>query len=54
MLQTRNREQGTTTVLVTHNAAIAEMAHRVLRMRSGTVVDDQRNERPVDAAEVTW
>jgi putative ABC transport system ATP-binding protein len=54
VLQERNREQGTTTVLVTHNAAIADMADRVVRLRSGAVVDDQRNEQPVDASEVTW
>src|SRR5574337_660350 len=39
-----NRELGTTTAVITHNAAIAAMADRVIRLRSGQVVEVQRNE----------
>jgi putative ABC transport system ATP-binding protein len=35
-----NREMGTTTALITHNAAIAGMADRVLRMSSGEIMRD--------------
>ena len=32
-----NREVGTTTAIITHNAAIADLADRVLHMRSGAI-----------------
>lgn len=54
VLQRRNREQHTTTVIVTHNSAIGDMADRVVRMRSGSIVGDRANDDPVAAAEVTW
>ncbi len=38
-----NRELGTTTAVITHNASIAGMADRVIRMRSGRIVDIARN-----------
>ena len=41
-------------IVVTHNSAIAEVADRVIRLRSGEVVEDRRNERPLPAAEVEW
>ena len=49
-----NRETGTLTVLVTHNAAIAAMADRVLRMSSGEIVSDERHEARVSPAEIEW
>ena len=41
-------------LLVTHNAAIGDMADRVLRLRSGQIVDDVRNADPVAAEALTW
>jgi putative ABC transport system ATP-binding protein len=43
-----------TVLLVTHNSAIAGMADRVLRMRSGELASDERVERPVDPDELEW
>ena len=43
-----------TVLLVTHNAAIARIADRVLRMRSGGLVSDERVERPLDPEELQW
>ena len=41
-----NAELGTTTVVITHNAAIASMAHRVIRLADGRVVAvEQRTEK---------
>ncbi|GAB4255630.1 MAG: ABC transporter ATP-binding protein [Thermoleophilia bacterium] len=54
LLQRLNRQNGRTTIMVTHNAAISRMADRVLRMRSGEIVSDERNEHPVSASEVSW
>ncbi|MEU7141389.1 ABC transporter ATP-binding protein [Nocardia sp. NPDC046473] len=41
-------------VLVTHNQAIAAIADRVLRMRSGDIVDDVQHSTPLAASEVSW
>jgi putative ABC transport system ATP-binding protein len=49
-----NRELGTTVVLITHNLAIAAMADRLLRMRSGEVVQEHRPERPQTPEEIAW
>jgi putative ABC transport system ATP-binding protein len=54
LLRQVNRERGQTVLLVTHNAAIGEMADRVLRMRSGEIVEDRHNPDPVEATELTW
>jgi putative ABC transport system ATP-binding protein len=43
-----------TVLLVTHNSAIARMADRVLRMRSGGLVSDERVERPIDPEKLQW
>ena len=49
-----NRELGTTTALITHNAPIAAMAHRVLRMTSGRITQETRNATRVRPEELTW
>ena len=54
VLERANRELGTTTAVITHNASIAGMADRVIRMRSGRIVDVQRNERRQLPAELAW
>ena len=48
------RQADRAVVIVTHNSAIAGAADRVVRMRSGEVVDDRRNPEPVPAADVIW
>ncbi|MDJ0955046.1 MAG: ABC transporter ATP-binding protein [Acidimicrobiia bacterium] len=54
LLQDISHEQDQTVLLVTHNAAIGGMADRVLKLRSGEIVDDLRNQSPVDAGALTW
>ena len=54
LLQRLNREEGRTLLLVTHNEAIAKIATRVLRMRSGLISEDERNARPASADQVSW
>jgi len=49
-----NRELGTITVLITHNAAIAAMADRVIRIGSGRIVGIERNERRAVPSEISW
>jgi putative ABC transport system ATP-binding protein len=49
-----NRELGTTTVVITHNAPIADMADRVMRMADGRIVDIRLNPHKVAAATLRW
>ena len=49
-----NRELGTMTVLITHNAVIAEMADRVIRLSSGRIADQYRNAQPVSPDALSW
>lgn len=53
-LQQVNAQTGTTLVVITHNAAIGDMAHRVIHMRDGQVQHITVNEHPVSADEVSW
>jgi putative ABC transport system ATP-binding protein len=53
LLQESNRA-GRTVMMVTHNASIAEMADRVVRMHDGRIASVERNRRPVAATEVAW
>jgi putative ABC transport system ATP-binding protein len=54
VLAQANRELGTTTAVITHNAAIAGMADRVIRMRSGRIVESLCNERRLAPGELSW
>jgi len=47
-------ELGTTTVLITHNAVIADMTDRVLVMGDGHIVEERRNSSKCRAAELHW
>jgi putative ABC transport system ATP-binding protein len=49
-----NREFGTATAVITHNAGIAGMADRVIMMRSGEITRIQRNETKLSPAELEW
>ena len=49
-----NRELGTTAVVITHNAAIAGMADRVIHLGNGRVTRIDRNERKLTPAELSW
>ena len=49
-----NRELGTTTVVITHNAVIAAMADRVIHFNDGLVSRIERNTRRKPARELQW
>ena len=49
-----NRELGTTTALITHNAAIKDMAHRVLLFGDGRITGTQVNDVRKLPSEVSW
>jgi putative ABC transport system ATP-binding protein len=49
-----NRELGTTTAVITHNAVIAAMAARVISLSAGRIAEVRHNETAVAAAELVW
>jgi putative ABC transport system ATP-binding protein len=49
-----NRAVGATTLVITHNAAIRDIADRVIRFADGRIVEESVNETKKAAAEVSW
>ena len=49
-----NRSENATILLVTHNVAISRMADRVIRMRSGEIVEDRAVENPIHPEDLEW
>jgi putative ABC transport system ATP-binding protein len=49
-----NSELGTTTAVITHNAAIAQMANRVVRFADGRVQSIERNTHQLSPSELAW
>jgi putative ABC transport system ATP-binding protein len=46
--------QGRSVVLVTHNSPVAQVADRILRLRDGKIFAEERNDHPVDPADIVW
>ena len=53
-LERVHRELGTTLAVITHNAAIGNMADRVLSLADGRIVKERRNDARVGAEEIEW
>ena len=54
LLQDMSRVRGATTVIVTHNSAIAPIADRVIHMHDGRVTAVELNEQPQAIADIEW
>ena len=54
LMEQVNRDYACTIIIVTHNDAIKHMAHRILRLRDGQIIEDVRNERILPARELEW
>jgi len=54
VMRTLNRETGQTFVLVTHNAVIAQMADRVVRVGNGEVHSVEKNASPLEPRQLSW
>jgi len=54
LLSKINKEMKKTVIVITHNADIALMADRVIRMNSGKIVENKVNEHPISASEIKW
>lgn len=53
-LEDVNTQFETTTLMITHNANIRKMAHRVIWFQDGRVVEIEKNKTRIRAHEVTW
>jgi putative ABC transport system ATP-binding protein len=53
-LERVNRELGTTVAVITHNAAIAKLADRVVTMADGRIHTDHHNEHRTPVGEIEW
>lgn len=54
LLQDTCRKENITVLLITHNSALAPMADRLIRFKSGKVVEITQNENPVPISEIEW
>lgn len=54
LLEEINRKYGTTMLIVTHNTAIKDMVHRVIKIKDGMISKDYANEKIIPAAQLEW
>ncbi len=54
LLQDTCRREKITVLLITHNSALAPMADRLIRFKSGKVTEITCSDRPVPIAEIEW
>jgi len=54
LLRKVNRDMRKTVIVITHNSDIAYMADRVIKMRSGRIVEDHINESPMAVEDIKW
>lgn len=49
-----NEDLGTTTIVITHNAGIRKMAHRVIYFADGNIAEVTENAKRIEPAEIEW
>ena len=54
ILQNTARERGMTVVIITHNSALTAMADRIIRVNSGTIVDQHKNDAVTPVEDIEW
>ena len=54
LLQDMCRRDGITVIIITHNAAVAPMADRLIRFKSGKVIEERLNPEPTPIEEIEW
>ncbi len=54
LLQNLSRETHVTVVIITHNGALVDMADRVIKMKSGRVLEHYTNDNPKPVDEIEW
>lgn len=54
LIETINQKYHNTIIIVTHNNAIRQMAHKILRLRDGQIIESYRNDNIVAARDLEW
>ncbi len=54
LLQDTCRKEKMTVIIITHNQAIAPMADKIIKFKSGTAYDIQKNENPTPVENIEW
>lgn len=54
LLYDLSRERNTTVIIITHNQAIAPMADRIIRIKSGQIQSNEKNDNVVSIEEIEW
>ena len=54
LLHRLSREHHTTVMIITHNQAIAPMADRIIRIRSGRIQSNEKNAAVIPADQIEW
>ena len=54
LLEKSCRELGMTTIIITHNAMISEIADKVIRLKNGTIEEIKINKKPKNVKELDW
>ena len=54
LLQDTCRATGTTVLIITHNSALKQIADRVIQVRNGQVIAEERNPSPVPVERIEW
>lgn len=54
LLEQVNKKYGTTILIVTHNTAIKDMVHRVIKIKDGKISEDYENSKLTPAQELEW
>ena len=54
LLQDTARKENMTVIIITHNAAIAPMADKIIRFKNGTAEKIEINENPVSVETIEW
>ncbi len=54
LLKKLSHEGDSSVIIVTHNANIALVADRVIKVRDGSIISDEKNQNPMEVDEITW
>jgi putative ABC transport system ATP-binding protein len=54
LLSKVNKSYGKTVIVITHNSPIAYMADRVIKMRSGEIIENKINKNPIEPERIEW
>ena len=54
LLESTCREEKITTIIITHNIAIAPMADRVIKIKNGRVEEEVINKKPIKVKDIEW